>query len=145
MRNRRADSKHELGRKLLNTGRRSGNTKSTARCQEEAQFLPIYECLYGVVVVAGCEASSLFVVQLEIDKNSTVFLTYIGWLSWRQRFARSSGCPVRVGRLQNHSAQPGECLHNYCHSQLPAQHGTGIELDSFIEFLYTLQQSGQYK
>lgn len=105
MRNRRADSKHELGRKLLNTGRRSGNTKSTARCQEEAQFLPIYECVCVVVVVAvaGCEASSLFVVQLEIDKNSTVFLTYIGWLSWRQRFARSSGCPVGVGRLQNHS------------------------------------------
>lgn len=35
-------------------------------------------------------------------------------------------------------AQAGECLHNYCHSQLPAQHETGIELNSFVEFLYTL-------
>lgn len=53
MKNRRADSKHELGRKLLNTGRRSENTKWTARCREEAHtFLPIYECVCGVVV--GC-------------------------------------------------------------------------------------------
>lgn len=62
-------------------------------------FQPIYELLLSTAGILF-----LFVLQLEIDKNSTVFLTYIGWLSWRQRFARSSGCPVRVGCLQNHSA-----------------------------------------
>lgn len=142
MKNRRADSKHELGRKLLNTGRHSENTKRT-NCPlsgGSTVFCQSTNCC--------CRLLASFIFSFSNSKLTKIQLCFLHTLGG------SVGANVLHVPADAQSEwdvykitlpRRGECLHNYCHSQLPAQHEKGIERWRFVEFSNTLPQSAKYK
>lgn len=116
MKNRRADSKHELGRKLLNTGRHSENTKRT-NCPLSGGSTVFYANL-RIVVVDGWHPFSFRSPTRNWQKFNCV--SYIHWVAQlAPTFCTFQRMPSQSG-MSTKSFYPGEenvftiiVIHNY--------------------------------